>query len=897
MADYLEKLKKEYPGMFGPVGASDYTTLAGMGDEVDYILDYWKDKGKEGVKFLKDFAFEHMTSPEVKGYIERSKERGEDLEKKRDEFSDALKGYMDRSEKDALEKAKEYRDGKLKIGFSTGEDPYAAVRADPTAISILPSEGDSDYTKFMDGRLLPFSEMPVYRPDELTDEEIDDLISEGLDLSADDPLLSGYIPGTGPAPLPETTLTSVDSSLMDSIIDTAYATDVDAGYPIYTGEESGHLETSTPIWDAALWIGGGGKVGGLGMLATKLYNATKLLTGKTPTRAVTKELYKEAIRKTELGKTGPGYELGAPVGKREGTFGKYDKLTAWLKGMISKDVDVISSKAMGTRGPTTPIGGTRGVDKLAYEISEYEFKTVLRDAARRLYGVADDASIAKLKEALKKEIGPAGVGRDGVPYAGSTRPHDITTDAKLKTYLSAMLKTGGGAVGIYGGRPADKALREAMTAHGKTLFGDRTKSVALGTVGGALAGAYLGGASDWAFGGDMPSEAGADPLLSGYGMPEGYTSDEALYGAEDYIVPSGTTSVEDDPLLSGYFEPAAGPGLLAGGAPTGEGEVDPETGETLHYSPITGRMTGPPGGVYETLYAEGYFWSDEYYAKEEARKEAEKVRVEAARAAARAVAEEERKAMEAADVVRYGKESIYYDPLKDPESIWFDYDAYDYALEADKLLGRDYWAAYSRYDDPGKRIYYGAARKDLPSTYLEDEEIAPHMWREGRHEGDMLYGGGPAAPWYGMGREGTAPAGYFHSTTPGVEPRATGYGYIPRYYKEDYYKLPKETLLGAVKSLPPISTMTRWGSGPGRVDASALLIAAGMGDESGGLPAVYSFSPDGTSLSLKGDWADAIKDFKVSPHFGGPPLPPEVIEEMTAGVMPGSETETGLIYT
>jgi len=121
VADYLEKLKSEYPGVFGPVAASDYTTLAGMGDSVDYILDYWKDRGEEGVKFLKDFAFEHMTSPEVKGYIERSKERGEDLEKKRDDFSDALKGYMDRSEKDALEKAKEHRD-KLKI---SGVAPFS----------------------------------------------------------------------------------------------------------------------------------------------------------------------------------------------------------------------------------------------------------------------------------------------------------------------------------------------------------------------------------------------------------------------------------------------------------------------------------------------------------------------------------------------------------------------------------------------------------------------------------------------------------------------------------------------------------------------------------------------------------------------------------------------------
>ncbi len=125
--DYIDKLKSEYPGVFGPVAASDYTTLAGMGDSVDYILDYWKDKGKEGVKFLKDFAFEHMTSPEVKGYIERSKERGEDLEKKRDEFSDALKGYMERSEKDALEKAKEHR-GKLKISgdFDPAHDKDAA---------------------------------------------------------------------------------------------------------------------------------------------------------------------------------------------------------------------------------------------------------------------------------------------------------------------------------------------------------------------------------------------------------------------------------------------------------------------------------------------------------------------------------------------------------------------------------------------------------------------------------------------------------------------------------------------------------------------------------------------------------------------------------------------------
>ena len=163
MADYLDKLKAEYPGVFGPVAESDYTTLAGMGDEVDYILDYWKDKGKEGVKFLKDFAFEHMTTPEVKGYIDRSKERGVELEKGRDEFSEALRGYMERSEKDAIEKAKEYRDGKVKISgefdeYDTTERPGDISKFLKDAVSEaevrkawedwadygLPTDGSSD---------------------------------------------------------------------------------------------------------------------------------------------------------------------------------------------------------------------------------------------------------------------------------------------------------------------------------------------------------------------------------------------------------------------------------------------------------------------------------------------------------------------------------------------------------------------------------------------------------------------------------------------------------------------------------------------------------------------------------------------------------------------------------
>lgn len=263
--------------------------------------------------------------------------------------------------------------------------------------------------------------------------------------------------------------------------------------------------------------------------------------------------------------------------------------------------------------------------------------------------------------------------------------------------------------------------------------------------------------------------------------------DEALYGAEDYISSTPATSVEDDPLLSGYLSP-----------------------------------------------------------EEKA----------AARRAESAAA------------------SGYVDPLAG-------YDAYEHALEADKFLGRDYWAAYSPSEDPGKKYLY-----------------SPGGGYESLFEG--------ATPWgfYGRGKPG--------------EPLSSGM-YIPSYYAEDYYKLPKETLEGIFSSLPARGTaaLSRT-TDPERVDMAGLLAAIGHKDLAakawtdeyweprtetyygGGTytttrPTDDLFAPEPVSDYYKDILADM--DFKTSPHFGGPALSPEVLAEIAAGVMPGSETTAGAIYT
>ena len=489
-----------------------------------------------------------------------------------------------------------------------------------------------------------------------------------------------------------------DSEEIDKILAAAYASrDEELDTLVYTGDDDIGLGGVYP----SMWIGAGlgGVAGGLGMQAHRLYKATKLLTGRTPTRAVTKKLYDAAISKTELGLTGPGRLHGAPVGKRKGTFGKYDALTAWLKGIISKDVDVIASKAMGTRGPMSPIGGALGVDKLAYRISESEMKTVLRAAAKKLYGVGTDATIRKLKKKLEKEIG-----------ATSTRPHDISTSDKLRTYLSAMLK-GGGPVGKYSGRPADTAIREGMEVLGKEVFGgSRARAIGLGATAGALGGAYFGGA-DTAFGSEVDTfdelSAPIEKLKKEYpelaGMFGGIVAPvasseftkiahEPRYGStltpvelaeitatmvpkvdtfeahpdvkmdrwategipspdtpiRDYDPRTGTTIISPTPtadvppidkigffetpleaisevdtfdeLKTAFDEEAAEKLILdmgfgAGGRPA---EVDPDTGETITWSMIEGRMTGPSGGAYETKFAADRRASEEETARLEA---------------------------------------------------------------------------------------------------------------------------------------------------------------------------------------------------------------------------------------------------------------------------------------
>jgi hypothetical protein len=328
-------------------------------------------------------------------------------------------------------------------------------------------------------------------------------------------------------------------------------------------------ELGRGLLDTAMLGLGGGALGGVGVAGKKLWDATKLLTGKTPTTAVSKKAYKEAIEKTEAGKTGPGYELGAPVGKREGVFGP-------LKGVVSKDVDVVASKAMGSSSKGVP-----GVDKLAYEISKPTYTTILRDAARRLYGKSDDASVSRLRAQLEKEIG-----------AGSTRPHDISTPDKLKTYMSAMLKRGGFETGKYG-RPADDALRDAMTAHGKVLFGDAGSSVALGTgvgagvgaAGGVIGKALLGGREEADIPLDVRSEVDDFSSISPSITPR------AKWDVIDALVPAAGAVTDASFRPSGLARFGLGAGSLGAGLatysePLGIGSDIPVGTPAAHHGPV-----------------------------------------------------------------------------------------------------------------------------------------------------------------------------------------------------------------------------------------------------------------------------------------------------------------------
>ncbi len=573
MADYLEKLKSEYPGVFGPVAASDYTTLAGMGDSVDYILDYWKDKGEEGVKFLKDFAFEHMTSPEVKGYIERSKERGEDLEKKRDEFSDALKGYMDRSEKDALEKAKEYRDGKLKIGFSTGEDPYAAVRADPTAISILPSEGDSDYTKFMDGRLLPFSEMPVHRPDEMTDDEIDDLISEGLDLSADDPLLSGYTPGIGPDALPETVTAMIDADMEAGIHPEFASLGADVlSTPISAADLLEGIKSGTdPTFDmmkeggwgadglaalgaipgAAILGGGLGALGGIISRGTGIHKA---LTGsRIPGTAGTVDEYARAKAVTAAGDDArlAAGEFAFPVGERSAVswlagVPVLGPMSKWVKEVFTRDVDVLSSMGMLTREG---------------KISSTAERELVSRVAREVYGESTLATRAAVKKRLADELPDHDL--SGVPG---------TAVSKATDYFSAMAKSAMiGKTATEYGRTVPKSTLDDFVGPGKLKAGEEM-------VGSGVDAAFRRGMGDVAE--DMYGKMSTSAIKGGALGTIGGIGVGGAFDAEAATIPS-------IPLGAGSL----GGGLATTSTPISsssyiEGEIDSPRIPAAHHGPV-----------------------------------------------------------------------------------------------------------------------------------------------------------------------------------------------------------------------------------------------------------------------------------------------------------------------
>lgn len=291
-----------------------------------------------------------------------------------------------------------------------------------------------------------------------------------LDERLDVPDVRTYTPAAGG---------EVDPSLVDSIISTAAA----GGTPglseaLAAAEREGYekegLETSTPLTDLALWTVGGGALGaGLG-LGKKLYDSAKLLTGKFPGTAVPSKVYKDAIDATVAGATGVGKKLGAPVGERKGILGP-------ILGHLSKDVDVLSSLAMGS--------GKTG--KLAYRISDSTKKGVLSKVAKDLHGESTDVTRRRVVDTLRREIGDT---------------HDLSTPEKVTTYLTAMLKSSGGKVGEYARKVdgvdsfADIGVRRAMTDVGKETFGSLPRAVGLGATGGAIGGAYLGGASDIAFG-------------------------------------------------------------------------------------------------------------------------------------------------------------------------------------------------------------------------------------------------------------------------------------------------------------------------------------------------------------------------------------------------------------
>lgn len=257
MADYLEKLKEEYPGMFGPVGAApaiashEFAPIRTAGLWSDYVRPAleWVGETVPGI------GRSETSDPSWRAPVhDRLKEERE-----------AAEEYRRRSEEDMRrleEETREYDKDFKKIGFITGEDPSAAydvsteawkeaVREDPSGVAVMPSPLDSDYTKFIDGRTLPFLDMPVLRPDEMTDDEIDDLISEGLDLSADDPLLSGYTPGIGPDALPETVTAMIDAD-MEARIHPEFASLSAVSLPTGTGLTSGFFPSRDELGSRAL---------------------------------------------------------------------------------------------------------------------------------------------------------------------------------------------------------------------------------------------------------------------------------------------------------------------------------------------------------------------------------------------------------------------------------------------------------------------------------------------------------------------------------------------------------------------------------------------------------------------------------------------------------------------
>ena len=588
MAIPLEKLKKEYGDIFGELGTAPVISSE-LGTDPVYTAGLWEDYFKPAIEWMGD------TIPGI-GRSETSDPRYRaPLLERRAEEREAAEEYRRRAEEEMERLERETRAYGEKISDAAPttaipDEEFAKIvdreigleeiRKDPSGIAIkrTPSPGIGSFGEYKDaykrGALRPV--MPSVIIGEMTDAEIDELIEDELDLSKDDPLLSGYIPedvsltpeflgisADTMVPIIRAPYTVTSGPMRGSFVDTStptampefvradevaglvasgeykdptkdtrvssffdtvptlderldvpdvrtYTPAVDdfssageavspsfwedpigvAGDSIIplvdaTGGEGppprpfigGGMGPSSTLTDAAIMALTGGVGGVLGAAAaggSRLLKAAKHLTGGRTTPKADYEDAMDITARSTLDKplVGPGKVLGAPVAKRAGVTGA-------LKTYFGRDVDLLASYGMGR-------SAREGLSEGAL-ISDSVKKAVFSKVAKDLYGKATDATRRAVLATLRKEL----------------PDHDLSTPAKVTTYLTAMLKSGGGKVGEYKRTIdgidsfADLGVRRAMTDVGKETFGGPMKRVVgLGGTAGALGGMLAGGASD-----------------------------------------------------------------------------------------------------------------------------------------------------------------------------------------------------------------------------------------------------------------------------------------------------------------------------------------------------------------------------------------------------------------